>query len=71
MGIAARNEIYFNPQGNILLLCGFGNLPGSIEIWEIKKHKKLISSYKNPNTTQLEWLSGNVSHLLRAKQKKN
>lgn len=58
MGISARNAIYFNPQGNLLLLGGFGNLAhGRIEIWEVKKHRKLIAACSAPATTQLEWLS--------------
>jgi translation initiation factor 2A len=59
MGISARNAIYFNPQGNILLLGGFGNLAhGRIEIWEVKQHKKQIAVCTAPTTTQLEWLNG-------------
>lgn len=59
MGVMARNAIHFNPQGNLLLLGGFGNLAhGKIEIWEVKKHKKLIATTTAPATTQLEWLNG-------------
>jgi translation initiation factor 2A len=66
MGIHARNAIYFNPQGNILLLGGFGNLAhGRIEIWEVKKHKKLIATCMAPATTQLEWLDDGI-HFITA-----
>jgi translation initiation factor 2A len=59
MGVVARNALYFNPQGNLLLVCGFGNLAqGKVEIWEVKKHKKLIATATASNTTQLEWLNG-------------
>lgn len=58
MGIAARNEIYFNPQGNLVLICGLGNLPGTIEVWDIKAHKKCIAKFRAQNATQVEWLKG-------------
>jgi len=66
MGVSARNAIYFNPQGNILLLGGFGNLGhGRIEMWEVKKHKKMIAMATASNTTQLEWLNDGV-HFITA-----
>ena len=62
MGISARNAIHFNPQGNIVLLGGFGNLAhGVIEVWEIKNLKKKVAQLQAPATTQLEWLNGTVA----------
>jgi len=62
MGVVARNAVFFNPQGNLLLLCGFGNLAhGKVEVWEIKKHKKMIAQIAAPTTTQLEWLNGTAT----------
>ena len=58
MGVIARNNIHFNSQGNILLVCALGNLQGTIDVWEIKKHKKQIASFKAPDTTQVAWLNG-------------
>lgn len=59
MKVSARNAIHFNPQGNLLLLGGFGNLSqGKIEIWEVKKLKKMIATCSAPETTQLAWLNG-------------
>lgn len=43
-GTGPRNSIYYNPQGNILLLGGFGNLQGQVELWETNS-KKLIGKY--------------------------
>lgn len=58
MEVSARNAIHFNPQGNLLLLGGFGNLSqGKIEIWEVKRLKKLIATCTAPETTQLTWLN--------------
>lgn len=53
---AARNSIYYNPFGNILMLAGFGNLRGPVEIYEVGgKQKKLIANIMAPDTTLLEW----------------
>lgn len=53
---AARNSIYYNPFGNILMLAGFGNLRGPVEIYEVGgKEKRLIANIMAPDTTLLEW----------------
>lgn len=53
---SARNSIYYNPFGNILMLAGFGNLRGPVEIYEVGgKEKKLIANIVAADTTQLEW----------------
>lgn len=58
MEVSARNAIHFNPQGNLLLLGGFGNLSqGKIEIWEVKKLKKMIANCSSTETTQVAWLN--------------
>ncbi|CAJ0951571.1 unnamed protein product, partial [Mesorhabditis belari] len=50
-----RNEIYYNVFGNILLVCGFGNLAvGRMEFWDTEK-RKLIISIDVPNTTFFQW----------------
>lgn len=51
---AARNSIYYNPFGNIVLLAGFGNLRGSVEVWDALD-KKLITTFQAPDSTLLEW----------------
>lgn len=54
MAELSRNTIRYNPFGTILLLGGFGNLSGNIEMWDMEKRKQ-ISSFKAPDTTELEW----------------
>ncbi|CAJ0585877.1 unnamed protein product, partial [Mesorhabditis spiculigera] len=50
-----RNDIHYNVFGNILLVCGFGNLSlGKMEFWDTEK-RKLIISIEVPNTTYFEW----------------
>ncbi|XP_034939698.1 eukaryotic translation initiation factor 2A [Chelonus insularis] len=63
-GKGYRNSIYYNPHGNILLLAGFGNLRGTMEIWDVEK-KKLIAQTDAPDTTLLEW-SPNGEHFVTA-----
>ncbi|XP_067647661.1 eukaryotic translation initiation factor 2A isoform X2 [Eurosta solidaginis] len=53
-GEGPRNSVYFNDFGNLLALAGFGNLPGNVEIWDIKKKEKL-TNIKCPDTTYFEW----------------
>ncbi|XP_060518585.1 eukaryotic translation initiation factor 2A [Cylas formicarius] len=54
LGTGARNAAYYNPFGNILLLGGFGNLRGHVEIWDATNKKK-IGSCEAPDTTHLQW----------------
>lgn len=54
LGTGSRNSVYYNPQGNILLLGGFGNLRGQIETWDAVNKKK-IGSCEAPDSTNLEW----------------
>jgi translation initiation factor 2A len=49
-----RNAVYYNSFGNILLLAGFGNLRGLIEVWDMTKRKQ-ITTIQAPDSTQLEW----------------
>ncbi|XP_011140241.1 eukaryotic translation initiation factor 2A [Harpegnathos saltator] len=53
-GTLHRNSVYYNPHGNILLLAGFGNLRGGIELWDIA-NRKLIAKTEAPDTTLLQW----------------
>ncbi|XP_046588004.1 eukaryotic translation initiation factor 2A [Neodiprion lecontei] len=53
-GTKHRNSIYYNPQGNILILAGFGNLNGGVELWDVGS-RKLIAKIEAPDTTLLRW----------------
>ncbi|XP_074099510.1 eukaryotic translation initiation factor 2A [Cotesia typhae] len=59
-----RNSIYYNPHGNILLLGGFGNLRGGIELWDMNK-RKLIAQADAADTTLLHW-SPDGQHFMTA-----
>lgn len=59
-GDGHRNEVCFNPQGNMVGLNGFGNLRGKMEYWDVKARKKL-SEFTADNTTFFEWCpSGDI-----------
>jgi len=63
-GKKQRNSIHYNPFGNILLLGGFGNLSGGVELWDLCK-KKLIASLEAADTTLLHW-SPDGEHFMTA-----
>lgn len=50
----ALNSIYYNGFGNLVILAGFGNLRGNVEIWDVAKKKK-ISALQAADSTLLEW----------------
>lgn len=43
IGEAHRNEIYYNPFGDILVTCGFGNISsGKMNFWNVEKRTEII-----------------------------
>ncbi|XP_017072437.1 eukaryotic translation initiation factor 2A [Drosophila eugracilis] len=53
-GEGPRNCAYFNPFGNLIVLAGFGNLPGAVEVWDVSKRER-IANLKCADTTVFEW----------------
>ncbi|KAH8373998.1 eukaryotic translation initiation factor 2A [Drosophila serrata] len=53
-GEGPRNCAYFNPFGSLIVLAGFGNLPGAVEVWDVAKREKL-ANLKCADTTVFEW----------------
>ena len=53
-GTGPRNFASFNPQGNLLLLGGFGNLRGNSEIWALKE-KKEVCKFEATDATDIRW----------------
>lgn len=53
-GTGPRSVVQYNPQGNILLIAGFGNLRGDMQFWS-RKDFTLINQLSAPDTTQFEW----------------
>lgn len=61
-GTGPRNLALFNPQGSLLMLGGFGNLRGNIEIWSIEG-KKQVANFEAPDSTEVSW-SPDGQHIL-------
>nr|XP_020477497.1 eukaryotic translation initiation factor 2A isoform X2 [Monopterus albus] len=53
-GTGPRNAAYYSPQGHILVLAGFGNLRGQMEVWDLKKYKQ-VSKPQAPDATHFSW----------------
>ncbi|XP_073709928.1 eukaryotic translation initiation factor 2A [Misgurnus anguillicaudatus] len=53
-GTGPRNAAFYSPQGHILILAGFGNLRGQMEVWDVKKYKQ-VSKPQAEDTTHFFW----------------
>ncbi|CAO3580610.1 unnamed protein product [Absidia cylindrospora] len=53
-GICPRNFVRFNPQGRTICIAGFGNLNGTIDLWDRKTLKK-VNTFSAPNASHCEW----------------
>lgn len=53
-GTGPRNLGLFNPQSSLLMLGGFGNLRGKIEMWDVAK-KAMVSTFDAPDSTNVSW----------------
>lgn len=53
-GIEPRNFVRYNPQGTVIAVAGFGNLNGTIDVWERKNLRK-INTFAAPNASYCEW----------------
>ncbi|XP_072033721.1 eukaryotic translation initiation factor 2A-like [Amphiura filiformis] len=53
-GTGPRNCVYYNPQGNIICLAGFGNLRGNMEFWDRAKLQN-ISKPQSQDSTYFSW----------------
>lgn len=51
-----RNQCFFQPQDRFLVLAGFGNLDGEMEIWDTKT-KKLVGKCKSSSAHSCAWSS--------------
>ena len=53
-GSSPHNFISFNPQGRLVLLAGFGNLAGKIDVFDRRSLTK-VTTIDAPNTSHCEW----------------
>ena len=54
LGLAPRNFLQYQPQSRLLLVAGFGNLSGHIDVWDRKVMKK-VADIRAPNASTCEW----------------
>jgi translation initiation factor 2A len=51
----SKNQCLYSPGSTgLLALCGFGNLGGKIDVWQLETKKK-VCEFSSPDTTQFEW----------------
>lgn len=63
-GTGPRNAAFYSPQGHILVLAGFGNLRGQMEVWDVKKYKQVCKP-QAPDSTHFSW-SPDGEHIVTA-----
>jgi len=54
LGVNRRNVLSWSPNGRFLAVCGFGNLNGDVDIWDITTKAK-IGSCKLSCASYLKW----------------
>ena len=56
-GSGHKNMALYNPQGNILMIAGFGNLRGKIDMWNMTNATKPehICDFEAPDQTDVKW----------------
>lgn len=52
---AARNTVMFSPHGRFVLLAGFGNLQGAVDIYDRQRQFQKVTSFEAPNTSVCQW----------------
>ena len=63
--LAPRNTIQFSPHGRFVLVAGFGNLAGQMDIYDLGKDHKKICTIEASNASVCEW-SPDGKHILTA-----
>lgn len=53
--VAPRNSIFFSPHARFILIAGFGNLQGTVDIYDRQKQFSKICTIEAPNTSACEW----------------
>lgn len=53
--LAPRNTILFSPHGRFVLVAGFGNLAGQMDIYDLDKNYNKITTVEASNASVCEW----------------
>ena len=63
--LGPRNTILFSPHGRFVIVAGFGNLAGDMDIYDLEKNFAKVCTIKASNCTYCEW-SPDGQHILTA-----
>ena len=63
--LSMRNTILFSPHGKFVLVAGFGNLAGQMDIYDLEKDHLKICTIEASNASVCEW-SPDGKHILTA-----
>lgn len=63
--LGPRNTIMFSPHGRFVIVAGFGNLAGDMDIYDLEKNFAKVCTVKASNCTYCEW-SPDGQHILTA-----
>ncbi|EMC99966.1 hypothetical protein BAUCODRAFT_63591 [Baudoinia panamericana UAMH 10762] len=63
--LAPRNTILFSPHGRFVIVAGFGNLAGQMDIYDLEKNYEKVCTIEASNASTCEW-SPDGKHILTA-----
>ncbi|KAF2716191.1 translation initiation factor eIF-2A [Polychaeton citri CBS 116435] len=63
--LAPRNTILFSPHGRFVIVAGFGNLAGQMDIYDLEKNYEKVTTIEASNASVCEW-SPDGRHILTA-----
>lgn len=63
--LGPRNTIIFAPHGRFVIVAGFGNLAGQMDIYDLEKNYEKVCTIEGSNTSICEW-SPDGKHILTA-----
>ena len=63
--LGPRNTIIFSPHGRFVIVAGFGNLAGEMDIYDIEKDFAKVTTIRGSNPSVCEW-SPDGKHILTA-----
>ena len=54
-GTGAFNTVRFQPQGRMVVLGGFGNMSGDLQVWDVAKTRAVSPIFNTPVATAFAW----------------
>lgn len=63
--LGPRNTIIFSPHGRFVIVAGFGNLAGTMDVYDLEKNYEKVCTIEGSNTSLCEW-SPDGQHILTA-----